>query len=250
MNLGILNRRRLTEDAFDFTTGLVASYQFETGDGSTHVDYTGNNDATITGVVNIVTGQVGNCANFIGNVDYLTIADSDDFSFTDGVSDIPFSICFWVNFDDLTGNPRIMLKEDTISGNREWRLFYSTGATEIIFLLIDKDTSGLLRVGIVATPSTGTWYHHAITYDGSELDSGLKFYKNGVDSGTSSTIGTYNRTFNTAKGVTIGANDAGGSIGNELNGKLDEIKFYRDRELTASEVLEMYTRENIGLSVL
>ena len=68
----------------DFTTNLVASWQFE----NNFNDYTGNHNATATGTVtNNTSGKVGNQADFGGETDYLTAPDHDDFSFLDAFFD-------------------------------------------------------------------------------------------------------------------------------------------------------------------
>jgi hypothetical protein len=229
----------------DFTTNLVASWQFE----NDFLDYTANNhDATKTGTVNFATGKVGNAADFIGVFDLLTVADSDDFSFTDGITDLPFSISFWVNIDVLGAFIVLLNKRDGSISNREWDIFVSTTGT-IGMQLFSPTNSPDNRLNITqAGLVINTWYHLVFTYDGTEAKEGLKLYLDGVSTGTQAEVGTYAGMTNTISSLTLGSAFHDNTL--ELDGKMDEVKIWKGRELSQAEVTELYDLEKAGTSVL
>jgi parallel beta-helix repeat protein len=235
----------IQNEAVTYATNLVASWQFE----SNFNDYTSNHNATAIGsVTNNTTGVVGNEAVFGGGSDYLTVPNSSDFTFTDGTNDIPFSICFWIEFNSLTSNPRIMMKANSTGDKREWQIQYGNG--KLTLVLWKNDGTAFLRLDRNITPSLNTRYHHAMTYDGSKLHTGLKWYENKVDVGVSSVSGTYTGMTANDRRLTIGVNDLSGNVENTLDGAMDEIKIYKNRVLTPTEIEYIYDEELIGNSVL
>lgn len=236
----------------DFTTNLVASYSFDTD----FSDYTGNNNLTAFGnaIAGVASGKVSNCAELDGASDYTIAADSDDFSFTNGTNDLPFSISFWANF--LTHSPIandaswIITKRDN-STNEEYQISFSGN-----LLRIQLFSQGTISAALFATlpfiPITGgtTWQHFTFTYDGSQTFSGIKMYIDGVSQTlTDSSVGTYLGMINGSASINIGSQGWNPTLG-EFDGKLDEFHVWKNRELTSAEVLEIYNTENAGNSIL
>jgi hypothetical protein len=227
------------EAGTDFTIGLVASYQFS---GTSGLDYTTNHNASSSTYTN-ATGKVGNCASFNGTTENLVINSSGDFTFSDGVNDVAFSICFWVNPDAATGVKYLMDRSN--GGNSDWLIFRQTSD---ITMYIASGGSNTNRYNAVIGYTASTWNHMVITYDGSETLAGLKTYLNGVASGSQTQTGTYVRAqTSSANNIYIGGSDSGT---NRFDGDFDELKIYKNRVLTPTEILEMYTLENAGTSVL
>ena len=232
----------------DATTNLIASYNFDTD----FTDYTGNNDAISHNSALISTNDyvVNKGLNNTQGTAYLTIPDSNDFSFTDGVNDLPFSISFWINFS--TTNLQAIIWKGGGSSNREYRIQTADGFGNGFQIKVMSPTTDFISaVGFDSSPySINTFYHLAFTYDGSGSETGLKIYVNGVDeTTTTSQTGTYtgmvNSNFDTAIGVR----------GDTLSGlnsvsKIDELHVWKNRELSSGEVLEIYNTENGGTSIL
>ena len=230
---------------YDFTTGLVASWQFE----SNFNDYTGNHNAVATGTVtNNTSGIVGNQADFQGSTDYLTVADSDDFSFTDGVTDVPFTISMWVKFDVLTADGEWILNKRDGATNEEYNIVYVGGNFYFVLFGGGVNTQQI-RIIYSFTPSINTWYHIVFTGNGDGTKDGLTAYIDKVSGGVAGEVGTYSGMINGTNNLIIGTR--AWSFGNgDLDGKLDEVKIYKNRELTQLEITEMYTQELAGNSVL
>jgi hypothetical protein len=218
-----------------YLANLVASYNLN----SDATDYTGNNDGTAANMT-YSTAKVSNGGVFNGTTANITIADSTDFEFTDGAgTDTAFSISLWVKWDALSG---YLMDKSTSC----WR-FYIIGG-DLSFFLYDSGAAAAIKVNYAtASLSTGAWYHIVVTYDGSETAAGLTMYVNGSDVGNNTSFGTYNGTGQSAVEPTLGSqfNDV-----NFLDGMLDEVHFWKNRELTPSEVSDIYTLENAGTSIL
>lgn len=221
---------------------LVASYNFD----SNFTDYTGNHPLTATGSVTAGTagGKVSNCSDFNGTTsDYLLGADSDDFSFTNGSNDLPFSVSMWVNFDAVS-NAWFMDKRT--SGNDEWQITYYLGKLNMA-LFSAGATSVYLYGTYTVSLSASTWYHIAFTYDGSGTFAGINFYLDGVNQTlTDESVGTYAGMTNGTAPLRLGTFTSGFSF----NGKMDEAHIWKNRELTAAQVTDIYNTENAGNSIL
>ena len=236
----------------DYTADLVASYNFD----SNFTDYTGNNPLTPSGttppVAGVAGGIVSNCAEFNSTGDYTLAADSNDFSFTDGVNDLPFSVSFWANFTSydpgFSGGAWLLSKRDN-STNEEYQIM--SYQNELAFVLFSGGGSAnILNARIAYPPPIGSWHHYTFTYDGSATFAGLKIYIDGVSQSlTNNSSGTYTGMINGTQDVNIGSQSWQPSAAS-FEGKLDETHIWKNRELTASEVLDVYNTENAGNSIL
>jgi len=235
-----------------YTTNLVASYSFDTD----FSDYTGNNPLTAFGgaTAGVTGGKVSDCAELDGSSDYTIAVDSDDFSFTDGTNDLPFSISFWANFKTHSSNPTnaswIITKRDA-STNEEYQVTFFDNSFQF-WLFSQGGNSAYVTASLPFTPITGgtTWQHFTVTYDGSQTFSGIKMYIDGVSQTlTDSSVGAYLGMINGSEPINIGSQGWNPTQG-EFDGKLDEFHVWKDRELTSAEVLDIYNTENLGNSIL
>jgi hypothetical protein len=212
-------------------------------------DLSGNNNTGwLIGGVRKVAGKLGQALKFDGRASaigsYASLPDSNSFSFTDGVNDLPFSMGAWVNanaFDGDGGVNWIVTKDGYRDGswNREVSLFtYNGGIALNIWKL-----SGSAKIGRVASAvlQRARWYYVVVTYDGSKTEAGIKIYVNGVQSDdTSGSSGTYTGMTNGDRKLFIGSWDYPGSPPTcDWNGSLDDVRIY-NRALTAAEVSQLY----------
>ncbi|MGV6830304.1 MAG: LamG domain-containing protein [bacterium] len=240
---------RPNASGFDVLTGLVASWQFE----DDFTDYTGNHDATVTSSVDFsTTAVVGKSADFIGGSDYLTASDDTDFQFNNsGASDIPYTIMFWVNFDNLNQNATIINK--MLSGAQEL-LIYLEDATETwrIRMYDVSESTGYIEANYDFSGSfaTNTWFHIAITYNGDGTSSGVSMKIDNSDvTLSSSDSGSYIAMESNGADVIMGALGSNTGIW-ELNGKLDEVKIYKNRILDDATIGYIYENELAGINIL
>jgi hypothetical protein len=198
-------------------TGLVASYNFDAGSGTTLADLSGNaNSGTITGATWATSGKTGGALSFNGTSNYVQVADSNSLDLTTGMT-----LEAWVNPSAL---------------GTSWRtlLFKAQGAGMVYSLYANQDTTRpIAQVGIngekdvigTAALPLNTWSHLAATYDGSAL----RLYVNGTLAATTAVTGNIP--------VSTGVLRLGGNAvwGEWYGGLLDDVRVY-NRALSASEI--------------
>ena len=138
------------------------------------VDNRGAHNATWTRNTSLdsVTGKI-NEALSPNALNKAYVADNNDFSFTDGSSDKPFSFAKWVYFDTWRIGDRLINKaaEYEIAVDNNYLFFITRDAT---------GGGGFSRRAPVAYFPTGEWLHIVCTYDGGGIASGRKIYVNSV----------------------------------------------------------------------
>jgi len=232
----------------NLNSGLVGWWTFDGKDMSAGkaLDRSGNgNTGTL---VNISTstfytqGKIGQAFNFDGVDDYVGIATtSSDFERTD-----PFSFAVWAKWDSRTGNCRTFIGRSDNSGNRGTFFLQSnpsgcgSNANAIQFDLESSVGHVLLTQTAAQTVSPNKWYHVVVTYDGSQVVSGVKIYINGVSS-TVSQFGS--NTLNASIKPPTASWRIGDDYTNDwFNGSMDDLRIY-SRALSATEVSQLY---NLG----
>lgn len=234
----------------NFLTNLVAYYPLNSNANDSINGYNG----TQVGTPTFTSGKVGNAINFGNDATerYFDIADNDDFSFTNGTTDVPFSISLCVNFSafSVTGN-WFVNKRNTTDGGDEWQIIYYQN--RLFFYKFQFNNRNIYQgVGTGLNPfNINTWYHICYTDNGSGLISGCKLYINGVLSNSiQESVGVYTRMNNGTQPIRIG--QAGWDLSPNLKhkGLIDELAIWKNRELTATEVLELYNKGNAGTPII
>ena len=206
---------------------LVAYY---TGDNTPN-DALGNHNGTLTNGATYGTGVINQGFNLDGVNDYVDLGNNLNF---DGST--PFSFNMWINPSPLK-NTVLISKQEGDSTYKGYRIFTTINGRIGLSLISDYSTNDLLYVRTDPyTLSTEVFSMITVTYDGSKNTSGVNIYLNGAS--VSFGVLTNNLTgsaSNTAS-ATIGSQV---SISNYFAGVQDEVGVW-DRELTASEVTELY----------
>jgi len=236
----------------NFLDGLVAYYPLN----SNANDFSGKgHNGTQAGTPTYTSGKVGNAINF-GNdatVRYFEVADNNDFSFTNGTTDVPFTIAMWVNISafSVTGNWFIN-KRGTTSGTDEWQFLF--GGDRVRFTKLQFNNNAIYQeiLSSINPFSFNTWYHICYTDSGNASVGSGKLYINGVANVdiNQNVGGTYTRMNNGTNLTRIGINSWGASPALKHRGLIDELIIYKNRELTATEVLELYTKGNAGTPII
>jgi hypothetical protein len=197
--------------------GLVASYSFNGGTGTTTVDSSGNaNTGTISGAAWITTGKYGNALSFDGVNDWVTVNDASSLDLTNGMT-----LSAWIYPAALGGVWRtVILKEQ--AGQLVYALYANTQGNRPsghVFIARDIDTRGN------AVLPLNTWSYLATTYDGATI----RLYVNGTQVSSKAVTGSMP---NSNGALRIGGN----SVWTEwFQGRIDEVRVYR-RALSAAEV--------------
>lgn len=229
---------------------LVGYYPFN----SNALDFSGKgNDGTIVGSPTFSSGQVGNAIDFVNDnaANYVVVPHTNDFNFSNGISDIPFSISMWVKFHSFNSANRFFTKavvSGTLSG---FHFGYQFG--NFYMIKIQNNNLGHYRfIKSNANPFTlNTWYHVAYTDDG--ILGGEKLYVNGLEiaSNTTDSVGTYTTMgVNTVNATFATPNWAVGDTINKHKGLINDAGIYKDRELTAIEILDIYNKGMAGTPLI
>ena len=206
----------------EYTTNLVASYNFETN----LLDYTGVNNGFPVGspLAGNIGGVVGN--DLLNNSSSLVNCGNDV-----SLQATQYSVSAWVK-TNLPGSSYrgIVVKRNAfgiflnnyVLGLYSWanNTIYSTGLN-----LADNN-----------------WHHVCVTIDDG-VTNGTKIYVDGTLVSTI-TFGISNQSIN----LVLGAGDT--ITGQSLNGEIDEVHVWTNRLLNAAEVLNIYNTEISGTSIL
>lgn len=230
---------------YKFNNDYTDSYNSYDGTGASQG--TGSNPSFTTssgGVIDEAVITVGGT-----NSEYVTIADNDVFSFTDGAgTDEAFTISVWV-YSSSGDNRGWFVNRRTSGSIAEYQMMNNNG----VWALNIFDTSGTsIYIGksFTLTMPTSTWVHFAVTYDGSETEGGIKLYKDGsLQSMSSSSAGTYTGMGNEAILTYIGVfGQIPTSSTTGFDGQIDLVQIW-NRELSGTEISDNYDLENAGTHI-
>ena len=196
--------------------GLVASYSFNEGSGTTLIDRSGKgHTGTISGATWTTLGKYGRALTFDGVNDWVTVADAADLDLTTGMT-----LEAWVRPSSLGSWRTVILKQSP--GGLAYSLYASNEQS-----LVESDVNIGADVGAAAPAAlaVNTWSHLAVSYDGTAL----RLFVNGVEVDSRPLSGS----MLTSTGVLrIGGN----SVWSEFfAGRIDEIRIY-NRALTPAEI--------------
>jgi hypothetical protein len=236
------------QSASPLLANLVAWYNFN----NNVLDATPNaHNGTEVGTPSYIGGIIGNAINFQNDATlrYVTVSDSDDFSFTNGVNDLPFSVSMWVQNLAISSNANFYLNKRGAGSTQEYQIAWVASTGQITVNLFSGGTATNRLEGVSTANPFGlsTWAHIVVTYNGSGLASGIKIYVNGVNvTSTPSTIGTYVGMSNTSSSLGIGQLLASLVNTSKHRGYVDLVGIWKNRELTATDVTELY---NVGAGI-
>jgi hypothetical protein len=200
------------------TTGLVASYGFNEGAGTTVGDGSGmGNAGTVEGPVWTAAGKFGKALTFDGSNDYVTVPDS---STLDPGSAMTLEA--WVRPTASSGWRTVLLKENG-TGELAYSLYSASGTNRPSAWAYVGGGSGS-AIGTAAVPLTA-WTHLAATYDGSNL----RLYVGGVLKVTKAYSGS---VASTAEPLRIGGNAVWGEW---FAGQIDEVRVY-NKALSVAQI--------------
>ncbi|WKZ29719.1 MAG: DUF2341 domain-containing protein [Candidatus Dojkabacteria bacterium] len=208
--------------------GPVVYLDFDESAGTTAFDKSGSgNNGTLVNDPSRVSDCIkGNCLNFDGTNDLVTVANNPSFNFGSG-----WTISAWVNpATSQTTSPTIFR--------------YGTSASSEVFIL--DAPSGLWRVAARNTSNVATimstsepmvpnkWVYVVATFNGSTLSLWLdgKLIATQAFSGTPKTIG------NTT--IAIGNSPENSNALLRYRGQIDEVKIY-DRALSQSDIYKEFS---------
>jgi len=150
------------------------------------------------------TGKINGADLFDGSDDYLTVTSTADLKITGA-----FTISAWIKNDTLSGTDVV---RKGLSGNVNY-LMRQTG--NYSFYVEGSDAANHEAVG--GSPSTGTWYLMAGTFDGTDT---LRVFSDGVQIDDEVDAGGYTADTDNNR-LDIGQNTAGAGY---FDGTIDEVR--------------------------
>jgi hypothetical protein len=196
--------------------GLVLSFGFNEGSGSTVTDSsgTGNNGTTSSTTWNS-TGKFGKALSFNGTSSWVTVNDSNSLDLTNGMT-----LEAWVKPSSLADWSTVIMKQQT--GGLVYSLYAATDVgvpSTFIFTTAEQSQDGPAALPL------NTWTHLAATYDGANL----RLYVNGNQVASKAQTGNIKVS---GAALRIGGNS---SFGEYFKGLIDEVHVY-NRALSQAEI--------------
>jgi hypothetical protein len=212
-----------------------ARWGFGEASGTRYDSTDNSNDATAVHSPVQASGRFGYGQDLeSGDNDYFTVADADSLSFGDGLSDEPFSIMVWTNWESDASKFGFLMKRQGTDKEYQFQWSYTVGEAR---LLVVGDSNYVGREGSDA-PTIGSWMLYSYTYDGGGTSAGNKFYVNKDREDDTNYEGLpYVAMENTNAIVYIGV--FAWDLTSTFDGIFDEIRIIR-KELTADEIAGIY----------
>lgn len=211
-------------------TNLVAYYNLDANAN----DVVNSHNGTSTNISYANAGINGNCATFNGTSSLITIPQTTDFDFSTVSNDLPFTISVWLNYS-TGGIAEILNKQD--GTNVQWLM--RRVSNYLAFGIFTNYSNYKYYQFPLGTLIVGNWYHAVFVYDGFGTVSSLTLYlNNSVVTGPVNNIGTYTKMPISSQPLIVGRSGSSSSL--FYNGKIDEIAIWKNRELNATEVAELY----------
>ncbi|MFC7133590.1 MULTISPECIES: LamG domain-containing protein [Salinibaculum] len=222
-DLGFYTEQCRHNDGVGLSTDLVGYWPLDTVWDGTAEDLSGSgNDGTIIGDISSVSGQVANAGSFDGDGDYIEIGPGPSVGNA-------FTLATWLQGSGFSHTQYPLAVSKWQAGqNRDYLIGYN-GPEGKLYAQFNEEPTGNKNTMFGPAPTTGTWYHCVLTYDGTSGTG--KFYVNGSEVDSSS--GPFNET---SSNLVIGSKDGGGNV---WDGLIDDVRVYA-RALSDAEVTKLY----------
>lgn len=115
---------------------------------------------------------------FDGNSSYFELQNSTEINFTDGISDLPFTLIAFVSVNNLDDNNPIIAKYDI---NQEFVLFIDNTGRLVFRIFAGNFTQYIDVISDTNMFEANQAYNIEATYDGSGSENGLNIFLNGVN---------------------------------------------------------------------
>ena len=195
---------------------VVAWWPLDEQQGTTAAELTGQHPGTHVNGPTPVDGVVQQALEFDGTDDYVTVPDSDDWTFPGD-----FTIELWARWDEPIGSDCLVGHNEGGGSNNKW--FFLADSTSLKFHVNTPNLGTGVWMTAPFVPETGRWYHLAVTRTGTT-------YSFHVDGAVVGSVDDPTPIPNANAPLVIGWTE-----GSYMNGSLDELGIY-PRALTATEL--------------
>jgi len=175
-----------------------------------------------------VAGKIGNCFNFNGSTDLISIVDNPDLRMISGGT-----IMGWIKPDGYGGGNQGRIIDKSTGTNAQNGYYIRYSSPGLLYMKVNSESNSAWSTN--NSVQNGVWQHFAVTF----AATGRRFYINGVDvTGT----GTGNSLPPDVAGVVKIGNRASSSD-RGFDGGIDDLRVY-NRVLTQTEIAAIYAEED------
>jgi concanavalin A-like lectin/glucanase superfamily protein/IPT/TIG domain-containing protein len=147
-----------------------------------------------------------------GTGDYASAADSADWFFSNN----DFTLECWVRFNNTSGQQTFISQYDAGANQRSFSFGKTAGGLLEILISYTGSSNNIIKQE-TWSPSTGVWYHVAVSRNTNDL----RLFLDGTQLGATVNIST-NATHNSTEALRVGAR--GSTAADFLNGWLDDVR--------------------------
>jgi len=200
---------------------LVGWWKLDDGAGTTAVDSSGNgNDATLTGTIEWVAGQIGGGLHLDGATAYGEISPNPSLVV---MNQGGFTFLAWINTDALDGAHQYVFQQGDGNGTgRSWLFLFSDAEIRTYV------GGGPTQSGVFAEAQE--WYHAGFVVTEAGATDSIQLYVNGEPAGAAGQLG-----MESCEGNYFIGRHKNFAAGTVWTGVLDELRIY-NRALTTEEV--------------
>jgi hypothetical protein len=224
--------RTLIQNISDpYLLNQVAHYPFDTNANDLINAYNG----TSSNMNYANVGVVANCATFNGTSSSIQIPNptpSFDFSFGTG----SFSINFWIFRPTASTNNTIFSKRDAL-GNLEWQIALVSSTIQLSLYSLNSGSNRIQLTSSIIIPAD-VWTMVTLTFAGGTSRTGLKCYLDSTSRTVTALVGTYTSMSTTTASLWLGRQ--GNVAASWFNGRLDQLRIWKGRELNQTEITDIY----------
>ena len=179
-----------------------------------------NNDGSKKGAnepVATTTAKTNEAQDFDGIDDYISMGNVLGFERTDS-----FSIEGWVKYASQDA-AILVAKQEVGSDYRGYSIFVDSDPLDAVTIYLSNDNSPANRIKVsIANPwDDNAWHYFAITYNGSSLASGIKFYVDDSSQTLTTNEDNLSATILNSANLQIGAR---GGTNCPIDGLIDEVR--------------------------
>jgi len=220
------------------TQGIISYWGFDENQGTSASDSVDSSTATLVNGASWAPGKIGSGARVSVEDQRIVTNRESNFDFE---YNKPFTFEFWMNWTDTDSTGWVIGKTPGPFSNGYWVDTYPLNPGQVNIRAELRTMGNYMDRDL--NPLKGSFHHFVLTYDGSAVWTGLKWYLDGQlqpskmqDASTvgSSILNDNNLWF-------MDSPEGGWSV----KGTIDEIAVY-NRALTQADVLAHYQRSNAG----
>jgi hypothetical protein len=212
--------------------GLIGHWQFSENSGNLALDSSGNGKRGILFDAHWVPGYAGSGIGMETHNEYVGLDNDIYDSYSAG------TIAGWINLSDPSGQT-IFCSGSNVNANYYFR-FYVSATSGLHYLRAGTRNPDNNWVRSTSTLNVNTWYHVAVTSDGSRW----RLYINGVEDAAvpfsgGNTGGWFSSVDNGANAYSIGTTRITSKNSLGFKGSIDDLQVY-NRALSAAEIEQIY----------